>query len=163
VAPRAIFVGVTGVTAMPEPRSCEEIEGRCHCGNLRFTFEWPTRGSVIPVRACSCDLCTKHKAVWTSHPNGRFSLAIGDEDQLNRYRFGTKKADFHVCRTCGVMPITTSSIASTRYAVLNIQTFNSVDHGRFVHRTTDFEGETIESRLARRQQTWTPEATASLD
>jgi hypothetical protein len=90
-------------------------------------------------------------------------LAIGDEDQLNRYRFGTKTADFHVCRTCGVMPITTSSIASTRYAVLNIQTFNSVDHGRFVHRTTDFEGETIESRLARRQQTWTPEATASLD
>src|SRR5947208_1075101 len=66
VAPRAIFVIikyriVTGVSAMPESR--EKIEGSCHCGNLRFTFEWPTRGSVIPVRACSCGLCTKHKAV----------------------------------------------------------------------------------------------------
>jgi hypothetical protein len=87
---------------MPEPRSSEKIGGSCHCGNLRFTFEWPTRGSIIPVRACSCGLCTKHKAVWTSHPNGRFSLVIGDEDQLNRYRFGTKTADFHVCRACGV-------------------------------------------------------------
>ena len=166
VGPRAIFVTikyliVAGVIAVPG--SCEKIEGSCHCGNLRFTFEWPTRGSVIPVRACSCDLCTKHKAVWTSHPNGRFSLAIGDEDQLNRYRFGTKTADFHVCRACGVIPITTCSIASTRYAVVNIQTFNGIDHGRFVHRATDFEGETIESRLARRQQTWTPEATTSLD
>ena len=61
---------------MPEPRSSEKIEGSCHCGNLRFTFEWPTHGSVIPVRACSCGLCTKHKAVWTSHPEGRFSLVI---------------------------------------------------------------------------------------
>jgi hypothetical protein len=89
-------------------------------------------------------------------------LVIGDEDQLNRYRFGTKTTDFHVCRACGVMPITTCSIASTRYAVVNIQTFNGVDHGRFVHRATDFEGETIENRLARRQQTWTPEAMISL-
>jgi len=80
---------------MPEPSSCEKIEGSCHCGNLRFAFDWPTRGSVIPVRACSCGLCTKHKAVWTSRPNGRFSLVIADEDQLNRYRFGTKTADFH--------------------------------------------------------------------
>ena len=163
VAPRAISRCQdqrTGVNAMADQRSYEKIEGSCHCGNLRFTFDWSARGSVIPVRACGCDLCTKHKAVWTSDPNGRFSLAIGDESQLNRYRFGSKTADFHVCRACGVMPITTCSIASTRYAVVNIQSFNGIDQTRFVHRVTDFEGETIESRLARRQQTWTPELAA---
>lgn len=167
VASRAILpiakypIGI-GVTAMSESHSFERIEGSCHCGNLQFTFDWPDRASEIPVRACGCGLCTKHKAVWTSHPRGRFSLAIADEDQLNRYRFGTKTADFHVCRACGVMPITTCVIASTRYALVNIHTFNGVDQARLVHRATDWEGETIESRLARRQRTWTPEALTSL-
>ena len=143
---------------MPEPRSCEKLEGSCHCGNLRFSFPMANpRVWRFRSRACSCGLCMKHKAVWTSHPHGRFSLVVGDEDQLNCYRFGSKTADFHVCRACWVMPITTCLIASTGYAVVNIQTFNGVDHGRFVHRATDFEGETIEPRLARRQQTWTPE------
>jgi hypothetical protein len=148
---------------MPTSHSFERIEGSCHCGNLRFAFDWPDRGSVIPVRACGCSLCAKHNAIWTSHPRGRFSLAIGDEGQLNRYRFGTKTADFHVCRACGVVPIATCLIASTRYAVVNIRTFNGVDQARLVHRATDFESETIESRLARRQGTWTPEALTSLD
>src|SRR4029077_19548682 len=55
-APRDSFsslpnTGSLGGTAIPAPRSCEKIEGSCHCGNLRFTFEWPTHGSVIPVRS----------------------------------------------------------------------------------------------------------------
>jgi hypothetical protein len=166
-APRAILVIVKypiniGVTAMSNSHSFERIEGSCHCGNLKFTFDWPDRASEIPVRACGCGLCTKHKAVWTSHARGCFSLAIGDEDQLNRYRFGTKTADFHVCRACGVMPITTCVIDSKRYAVVNIHAFDGVDQARLIHRATNWEGETIESRLARRQRTWTPEATTSL-
>lgn len=147
---------------MSESHSFEKIEGSCHCGNLRFSFDWPEHGSAIPVRACGCNLCTKHKAVWTSHPYGRFRVFIGDESQLNRYRFGTKTADFHVCRACGVMPITTCVIASVRYAVLNIQTFDAVDRARLVQRATDFEGETIQSRLGRRQRSWTPEAAAAI-
>lgn len=147
---------------MPGSSSFEAIEGSCHCGNLRFTFHWPDRGSAIPVRACGCGLCTKHKAVWTSHPNGSFDLTISDEDQLNRYRFGTKTADFHVCRVCGVMPITTCVIGSTCYAVVNVHTFNGVDQARLVERATDFEGETTENRLARRQHSWTPEVKAPL-
>lgn len=147
---------------MPKPSSFERIEGSCHCGNLQFTFEWPDPGSVIPVRACGCGHCTKHKAVWTSHPGGRFSLDIRDEDQTNRYRFGTKTADFYVCRTCGGVPIVTCVIGTRRYAVVNVNTFDGFDRARLVERATDFEGETTESRLARRQQGWTPEAAASL-
>jgi hypothetical protein len=148
---------------MPGSSAFERIDGSCHCGNLRFTFDWPDRGSIIPVRACGCDLCTKHKAVWTSHPNGAFNLVIGDEGQLNRYRFGTRTADFHICRVCGVMPITTCVISATRYAVVNIHTFNGMDRARLIERATDFEGETTESRLDRRQRSWTPEAMAGGD
>lgn len=144
------------------PHSFEKIEGSCHCGNLQFAFYWPDNGSVIPVRACGCELCTKHRAVWTSHPKGSFDLHISDEGQLNRYRFGTKTADFHICRVCGVTPISICVISESRYAVVNVHTFNNMNPARLVERATDFAGETVQNRLARRQRSWTPEKTAEL-
>jgi hypothetical protein len=80
------------------------------------------------------------------------------EARVNRYRFGTKTADFHVCATCGAIPIVTCMIEGTRYAVFNVNTFDDVDRSRLVEMTTNFEGETTETRLARRRRNWTPEA-----
>jgi hypothetical protein len=134
------------------------IHGSCHCGNIRFALDWPDSRPTLPVRACGCGHCTKHGAMWTSHPDGRFSLRIADESQVTRYRFGTKTADFHVCATCGVVPIVTCVIEGTRYAVFNANTFDDVDRAQFVVAATDFEGETTENRLARRRRNWTREA-----
>jgi hypothetical protein len=75
------------------------------------------------------------------------------------YRFGTKTADFHVCATCGMVPIVTCVIAGTRYAVVNANTFDDVDRAQLVEVATNFEGETADNRIARRQRNWTPEAT----
>jgi hypothetical protein len=99
---------------MHDPASYRRIHGSCHCGNIRLTFDWPDTGPTIPVRACGCALCTKHRAVWTSHPDGRFYLRIGDDSQVTLYRFGTKTADFHVCITCGVMPVATCTSAPAK-------------------------------------------------
>ena len=77
---------------------------------------------------------------------------------MTRYRFGTKTADFHVCLTCGVIPVATCVIEGTRYAVVNVNTFDDVDRSQLVEAPRDFEGETTENRLARRQRSWTPEA-----
>jgi hypothetical protein len=148
-------------TDMNDPVSCRRIHGSCHCGNIRTTLEWPDSGTVIPVRACGCGLCTKHGAAWTSHPNGRFSLRIADDSRVTRYQFGTKTADFHVCLTCGVIPIVTCIIDGARYAVINVKTFDNIDRPQFVETATNFEGESTESRLARRRCNWTPEATGS--
>lgn len=134
------------------------INGSCHCRNIRFTLDWPVSGPTIPVRACGCDHCKKHRGVWTSHPDGRFRLLIADESQTTQYRFGTKTADFHVCKTCGVIPIVTCLIEGSRYAVVNVNTFDNLAKSELVEATTDFEGETAESRLARRRRNWTPEA-----
>jgi hypothetical protein len=109
------------------------------------------------VRACGCRLCRKHAAVWTSHPQGSFQLAIADLAQTQRYQFGSKTADFHVCSRCGVIPIVTSLIAGRRYAVFNANAFEDVDRSQFVVGATDFEGESTTERLARRQRNWTPE------
>jgi hypothetical protein len=146
---------------MDDPVSYRRIHGSCHCGNIRVTFDWPDSGPAIPVRACGCGLCTKHKAAWTSHPDGRFCLRIDDDSRVTRYRFGTNTADFHVCLTCGVIPIVTCMIEGIRYAVFNVNTFDDVDRSQFVETATNFEGETTENRLTRRRRNWTPEAVRS--
>ena len=135
------------------------IHASCHCGNIRVTFERPDAGPTIPVRACGCGLCIRHGAAWTSHPDGRFHLRIADNSRAWPYRFGTKTADFHVCTTCGVIPIVTCTIEGKRYAVFNANTFDDADRSQLMRTDTNFEGETTESRLARRRRNWTPEAT----
>ena len=148
---------------MDSPIAYRQIHASCHCGTVRVRLDWPQSGQAIPVRACSCALCTKHKAVWTSHPEGRFHLQIDDATQVKRYRFGTRTADFHICLTCGVMPIATCTIDGTPYAVINVNTFDDVDRGELVETATDFEGETTDNRLARRQRNWTPGAVGTLE
>jgi hypothetical protein len=142
---------------MPDAISYQRIHGSCHCGNIRFTFDWPDSGVRIPVRACGCGHCRKHKAVWTSHPDGRFDLRIADNSRVTQYRFGTKTADFHVCSICGVVPIVSCVIDGARYAVVNANTFDDVEKSQLVEAASDFEGETAENRLARRRRNWTPE------
>jgi len=143
---------------MPDSKVGRRFHGSCHCGNIRFRFDWPEQTATIPIRACGCSFCQKHGAVWTSNPNGLFQLTIDDPAQAVAYRFGTKTADFHLCTACGVPPIVTCTMAGRRYAVLNVNTFNNVDASIFDKSPMDFDGETVNSRLARRQRNWTPEA-----
>jgi len=150
---------------MPISQSTNELthhrlQGSCHCGNIRIAIDWPDPDPrpTFPVRACGCGFCTKHRAAWTSHPDGHFYLRIADASRVTLYRLGTKTADFHVCSTCGVVPIVTCMIEGTRYAVANATTFDNVESSRLVQVATDFEGETTGDRLARRRRNWTPEA-----
>ncbi len=136
------------------------FSGSCHCGNIRITLDWPDNAATIPVRACGCDLCSKHGAVWTSHPKGSFQLHIADPARASQYQFGTKTAEFHLCLTCGVIPAATCTMDGSQYAVLNVNTFDDVEPFQFDSSPTDFEGETVDDRLARRQRNWTPLATA---
>jgi hypothetical protein len=80
---------------------------------------------------------------------------------VGRYRFGTKTADFHVCSTCGEVPIVTCVIEGARYAVVNVNTFDDVDRSQLVESAANFEGETTEIRRARRRRNWTPEAVSA--
>jgi hypothetical protein len=146
---------------MQDPASYRRIHASCHCGNIRVTFDWPDSQPAIQVRACGCRLCIKHRAAWTSHADGRFCLQIADDSRMTRYRFGTKTADFHVCLTCGVIPIVTCTIEGIRYAVVNVNTFDDGDRSQLVETATNFEGEATENRLARRRRNWTPEAVDS--
>ena len=132
------------------------ITGSCHCANITFDFHLPDEGPVIAVRACGCSFCQKHRGVWTSHPQGLVKLSVDDPARVQRYRFGTKTADFHICSECGVAPVVSCEIDGSHYAVVNVHCFDNVDRAEFDESATDFEGEATEDRLARRKRNWSP-------
>lgn len=76
---------------------------------------------------------------------------------MERYTFGTRTADFLVCRACGVAPVAVSRIDGREYAVVNVNTFEDSDAALLDRSSSDFEGEATEDRLARRQSRWIAE------
>ena len=133
------------------------INGKCHCGNIAFELEWEGDPPEIPARACGCSFCVKHGGVWTSNPNSRLAVTVVDPALLSKYEFGTRTATFHVCSRCGTVPLVTSEIANHLYAVVNVNVFENVGQSWLRRATTDFEGEDVESRLARRKRNWIPD------
>ncbi|WP_270933506.1 hypothetical protein [Falsiroseomonas oryzae] len=89
------------------------------------------------------------------------AIEVADEVRLLRYRFGTRTADFHVCLGCVAMPAVICSIDGSRYAVVNASTFDGVERSDLIEAATDFEGETTEARLERRQRNWSPSVSGS--
>lgn len=61
-------------------------------------------------------------------------------------------AGFIVCKRCGVVPAVTSEIEGHLYAVVNVNAF--VDEVELDLSQSDFDGETSDTRLARRQKNW---------
>jgi hypothetical protein len=130
------------------------IRGGCHCGNVSFLLHWPESAAEIPVRECGCTFCQKHGAAWTSNRDAVFEIALASPALVSKYRFGTATAEFHVCSTCGVVPFVTNTIDERLYAVVNTNTFD--DHAGFSlsRSASDFEGEEVADRLARRKRNW---------
>jgi hypothetical protein len=130
------------------------ITGKCHCGNIAFTLDWPEDQPDVPARACNCSFCTKHGGVWTSHPRATLAVVLHRTELVSKYVFGTETATFHVCARCGAVPVVTSEIASHLYAVVNVNTFDNFDPSRTSRATASFGGEDVDSRLARRRKNW---------
>jgi hypothetical protein len=138
------------------------VLGKCHCGNIAFELEWNGDAAEIPARACRCSFCVKHGGVWTSNPKSRLAVAIRDASLVSKYAFGTGTATFYVCSRCGAVPLVTSEIESRLYAVVNVNVLENVDPSRLHRAAADFEGEDVESRLARRRRNWIPDVRIAL-
>jgi hypothetical protein len=76
---------------------------------------------------------------------------------VSRYAFGTQSASFHVCTRCGVVPVVTSEIAGTSYAVVNVNCFEGLDPALLRRVEVSFDGEAEAARLARRAKGWIPQ------
>jgi hypothetical protein len=132
------------------------ISGSCHCGNISFKLNWTPEPAEIPARACTCSFCTKHGGVWTSCPSGSVSVKVRTPTSVSRYSFGTKTAEFHVCATCGAVPIVTSLIEGKLYAVVSVNAFENIDPSLLRRASANFDAENEDTRLARRARNWIP-------
>jgi len=130
------------------------LNGKCHCGNIAFELEWEGDPAKVPARACGCSFCIKHGGVWTSNAKSKLVVTIRDPSLVSKYAFGSRGATFHVCARCGIVPLATSEIAGGLYAVVNVNVLEKVDPSTLQRASADFEGEDVESRLARRTRNW---------
>jgi len=83
-------------------RSEAPLTGRCHCGNLELALETSLRPEELSLRADTCSFCRRHGARTTSDPSGHVVITVHHPEQLLRYRFGLRTADFLVCTRCGI-------------------------------------------------------------
>jgi hypothetical protein len=130
------------------------LEGGCHCGNIRVTLSGVPGEAKLAVRECGCSFCQKHGGLWMAPSGARLTVAIERPAEVARYAFGTRTAEFLVCRVCGVVPVVTSRIAERLYAVVSVRAFPGIPPERIERRAVDFEGEETAERLARRARHW---------
>lgn len=132
------------------------IHGKCHCGNIAFALTWDPDPVEISARACTCTFCVKHGGVWTANPSGALAVTVRDPSRVSRYAFGTATAHFHICATCGVVPVVTSEIDGALYAVVSVNAFDDVDPALVKRSAANLDGESVDTRLARRKRSWIP-------
>ena len=129
--------------------------GQCHCGKVKASFETQKTPQELGVRTCQCDFCRRHGAINISDPDGTILIEAAAED-VNRYRFALRTADFLTCRTCGVYIAAAMGegerIVSTVNVVgLRMEAFSGVEEAPM-----EYGAETTEARIARRFAKWTP-------
>jgi hypothetical protein len=130
------------------------IHGGCHCGNISFKFAFEGDADAIQARVCDCAFCTKHGGVWTSNPAASLAIDIKQASRVAKYSFGTSTAVFHICSDCGVVPVVTSEIEGHLYGIVSVNAFNDLDPSSVQRAPASFEGESVDSRLARRTRNW---------
>jgi hypothetical protein len=130
--------------------------GGCHCGNIRVRLRLSTLPQDTPLRACACSFCRAHRTRTVADSAGLFELAVEDWNLVERYRFGSRTADYIVCCRCGVYIGAICETSLGTRAVVNVNCL--ADRASFtqVPGASDYEGETTEARLSRRALKWMP-------
>jgi hypothetical protein len=136
------------------------LKGSCHCGNVEFTLLTEQSERSLVPRRCGCSMCRRHGASWISDPDAQLELRYRDESRLSVYQFGHATSRWIVCARCGVLTAAICTVDGRLRAVVRSQSM--VDHHFSApEQATDFEGESIESRLERRARTWIGSVTLS--
>lgn len=129
--------------------------GQCHCGRLKATFETQKTPQELGVRTCQCVYCRRHGAVNISDPDGLITIDGAPED-LNRYRFALRTADFCTCKTCGVYIAAVMGEGDKIVSTINITGLRMEDFFNIDEAPMDCGAETMEDRISRRFTKWTP-------
>ncbi|MEM7778595.1 MAG: GFA family protein [Pseudomonadota bacterium] len=73
------------------------LEGTCHCGNGRWTFD----GMPESVTACNCTLCRRYGVLWIYGFEGEHIQTFGQLTVYTRADYASPDLEIHFCGTCG--------------------------------------------------------------
>ena len=130
--------------------------GGCHCANISVALRLSRPPEQMPLRACSCAFCRAHGTRTLSDRDGAVEIAADDWALVERYRFGSRTADYLVCRRCGVYVGAVCETGTGLRAVVNVNCL--ADRAAFTQAPAapDYDGETTDARLDRRSANWMP-------
>ncbi|KAL5340932.1 Mss4-like protein [Aspergillus crustosus] len=75
-------------------------QGRCHCGNVKFSFTMPVPIEENEVVKCNCSICTKNGYLMI-YPNLSDATFDHPKDSVQEYRFASKMYPHFFCKSCG--------------------------------------------------------------
>jgi hypothetical protein len=133
-----------------------EHQGGCHCGNLQLRVRLTRPPADLLIRSCACSFCRSHGTRTVSDPQGQADLWASDWDLVQAYRFGSRTADYLLCRRCGVYVGAVCETPSGRRAVINTRCLGDREAFTQEPARPDYDGEATEARLARRASNWMP-------
>jgi hypothetical protein len=130
--------------------------GGCHCGNFGIKLRLSRPPEQMPLRSCSCAFCRSHGTRTLSDRDGQVEISADDWSLVERYQFGSRTADYLLCRRCGVYVGAVCETGSGLRAVVNVNCLQ--DRADFTQppAAPDYDGEATDSRLERRSANWMP-------
>ncbi|MEL7487929.1 MAG: aldehyde-activating protein [Pseudomonadota bacterium] len=131
------------------------FDGSCHCGAATVRLESRSTPAALGVRTCQCTFCRRHGAVNISDPDG-LAIIDADHDDILRYRFGLRTADFLICRRCGVYIAAVIGQGARVFSTLNVVGLNMTAFFEIPEAPMEYGAETTDERIARRYKKWTP-------
>jgi len=131
-------------------------EGGCHCGNIQVDIQLTRPPADNVIRSCACSFCRSHATRTVSDPTGQVDIRAAEWAMVERYRFGSRTADYLLCRRCGVYVGAVCETAAGTRAVVNTRCLK--DRAAFTNDAIrpDYDNETTEARLSRRAANWMP-------
>ncbi len=130
--------------------------GGCHCGNIQVRLQLSAPPDQMRLRSCACSFCRAHGTRTVSDRDGLFEIEVADGSLLERYRFGSRSAEYVLCRRCGVYVGAVCETTAGLRAVANVNCLSDRAAFSQVPASPDYDGESLEARLARRATNWMP-------
>lgn len=134
--------------------------GGCHCGNIKVKLQLSKFAVEMPLRSCSCSFCRSHGTRTVSDRHGLAEIGASDWSLVERYRFGSRTADYLLCRRCGVYVGAVCETGSGLRSVVNVNCLDDRDAFTQQPAAPDYDGEATDARLDRRSANWMPAVVA---
>jgi len=133
-----------------------EHRGGCHCGNIHMRLRLSNSPPDCLLRACACSFCRGHNTRTVADAEGLVEIRADDWSLVERYRFGSRSADYLVCRRCGIYVAAACETTAGTRAVVNVNCLDDRADFTSVPVIVNYDGETTEARLSRRANNWMP-------